>query len=170
MIARPAGDEYGEFYSQYISLVPGDDALAALRDGEAETAALLRSLDPELADHAYGPGKWTLAQVAQHLVDTEIVFSYRALRIARGDQTPLPGYEQDGFAATAPRRTLAQLADSAETTRAWTLDVLGSLTQADLARIGTASGAPLSARAAAWITAGHERHHLSIVRERYLER
>lgn len=170
MIGRPSPSEYGDYYTGYVALVPGDDALAALQTGGVDTAALLRSLDPDLADHAYAPGKWTLAQVFQHLIDTEVVFSYRALRIARGDQTPLPGYDQDDFALTAPQRSLASLAASVETTRAATLDLLQSLTEADRARLGTASGQPLSARAAAWITAGHEQHHLSIVRERYLGR
>ena len=170
MIGRPSTNEYSDFYAGYIALVKGDDALVSLRAGGAETAALLRSVDPALADHAYAPGTWTLAQVAQHMIDTEWVFTYRALRIARGDQTPLPGYEQDDYAVTAPRRSLADLAASVETTRAATLDVLGALPEADLVRIGTASGHPLSARAAAWITAGHEQHHLAIVRERYLAR
>ena len=109
-----------------------------------------------------------MAQVVQHVVDTERIFQARLLRIARGDQTPLPGFDQDPYVAAAARRPLAPLADELDRLRASTLDLVTSLSDADLRRTGTASGSALSARAAAWIIAGHERHHLAVLRERYL--
>ena len=168
VIARPAADEYAPFYHGYVAAVPGDDAGDALT--QPALAAALADADPALADHAYAPGKWTLAQVAQHVIDTERLFAGRLLRIARGDQTPLPGFDQDPYVAAATPRPLASLAGELVRLRASTLDLVGSLAPADLARTGTASGRRLSARAAVWIVAGHERHHLRVVRERYLAR
>ena len=166
MTGRPGPGEYAAYYGGYIAAVPGDDLAGALR--AVELATLARESDPALAGHAYSPGKWTVAEVVQHVVDTERVFSSRLLRIARGDETPLPGFDQDPYVAAAPARPLAALADELCRLRASTLDLVTSLSAADLARVGTASGNPLSARAAAWIIAGHERHHLGVVRKRYL--
>ena len=168
MTGRPEPGEYAEFYHAYVAAVPGSGLVGALR--APGLAALAREIDPALAGLAYAPGKWTVAQVVQHVIDTERVFSNRVLRIARGDQTPLPGFDQDPYVAAAEPRALPPLADELDRLRASTSDLVGSLTDTDLARVGTASGNALSARAAAWIIAGHERHHLAVVRERYLER
>ena len=168
MIGRPEAGEHGAFYDRYVALVPGDDALAALQAQGAETAALVRALDPSLVDAAPAPGKWTLGQAVQHVIDTERVFAGRALHVARGDRAPLPGFDQDAWAANAPPRPFADLAASFEIVRAATLDLFASLPAADLVRVGTASGSPLSARGAAWIIAGHERHHVAAIRELYL--
>lgn len=168
-MSRPEPDEYGDFYAPYLARLPEQPLLDTLRQQGAETADLLRSLDPSLADHRYAPGKWTVAEVAEHLIDTERIFGVRALRIARGDTTPLPGFDQDAYVAslTAPR-PLATLADATERLRASTVDLFASFSDADLGCTGTASGHRLSARAAGWIIAGHERHHLDILRDRYL--
>ena len=163
---RPDPSEYAPFYAGYVAAVEGESLLAALR--QSGLAAAVRGFDPALAGHAYAPGTWTVAQVVQHVIDTERVFQNRVLRIARGDATPLPGFDQDPYVAAAAPRPLAALADELDRLRASTVDLIGSLTDADLARVGTASGAPLSARAAAWVIAGHERHHLGVLRERYL--
>ena len=165
-MARPAAGEYAPFYAGYVAAVDGDDLPAAL--APSPLAAAARELDPGLAGHAYAPGKWTVAQVVQHVVDTERIFQARVLRIARGDGTPLPGFDQDPYVAAAAPRPLAALAGELDRLRASTVDLVGSLTDADLARVGAASGHALSARAAAWIVAGHERHHLAVLRERYL--
>ncbi|WP_412063358.1 DinB family protein [Rubrivirga sp. IMCC45206] len=166
MIGRPEACEHGRYYDRYVALVSGTDLLAAL--ATSETAALTRAADPALTRHAYAPGKWTFAGVVQHVIDTERVFTYRALRIARGDATPLPGYDQDLFAAHAPDRPLAALADELDRLRASTRDLLAALAPDALARIGSASDQPLSARAAGWISAGHDLHHAAILRARYL--
>lgn len=166
MTGRPEAREHGRFYDRYVALVEGDDLLASL--AAPATSALARAADPALAGHAYAPGKWTLAGVVQHVIDTERVFAYRALRIARGDGTPLPGFDQDVFATSAPDRPLAELADELDRVRATTIDLLAALPPDALARIGTASDQPLSARAAGWISAGHDLHHAAILRDRYL--
>ena len=166
MSGRPDAGEYAPFYSAYVAAVPGDDVLDALR--QPALAEIAGRLDPSLATHAYAPGKWTLAQVVQHVIDTERIFANRVLRIARGDRAPLPGFDQDPYAVAAAPRPLGPLGDELARLRASTVDLVGSLSDADLARVGTASGAALSARAAAWVVAGHERHHLAVVRERYL--
>ncbi|WP_412067823.1 DinB family protein [Rubrivirga sp. IMCC43871] len=166
MIVRPEAREHGRYYDRYVALVEDDDLLTALT--EPVTSALVRAADSGRASHAYAPGKWTVAGVVQHVIDTERVFAYRALRVARGDDTPLPGYDQDGFAAHAPDRPLGDLADELDRVRASTLDLLAALAPHALARIGTASDQPLSARGAGWIIAGHDRHHAAVLRERYL--
>ena len=165
---RPEPGEYAAFYADYVAAVEAASLTEALQS--PGLAALARGLDPALADHAYAPGKWTVAQVVQHVIDTERIFASRLLRIARGDQTPLPGFDQDPYVAAAQPRPLARLADELDRLRASTLDLVGSLTDSDLGRVGAASGSPMSARAAGWIIAGHERHHLGVVRERYLGR
>ena len=108
--------------------------------------------------------------IVGHVADTERVFAYRALRFARADTTPLPGFDQDGFVAAAgfDRRSLADLAEEFAGVRKATLKLLGSFDEAALDRVGMASGHPMSVRAAAWVIAGHERHHVRVLRERYL--
>lgn len=166
MTGRPAPDEAAAYFQRYIALVDGDDLEAGLQ--RPGIAVLVRDLEPALTSHAYAPGKWTLGQSIQHVIDTERIFATRALRIARGDQTPLPGYDQDTFAAVTGSRPLTALADELERVRASTLDLFRSFMPDALDRVGTSSGGPLSARAAGWIIAGHERHHVAVT-ERYLE-
>lgn len=166
---RPAPDEFAAYYGRYIDRVPDGDLVDTLRRQGPATAALLRGLAPALAGHRYAPGKWTLAQSVGHLIDTERIFGVRALRIARGDATAQPGFEQDAYAEALPlARPLGDLADEFERLRATTVDLFASLSEPALARRGTASGHPLSARAAGWIIAGHELHHLTVLRDRYL--
>ena len=157
-VGRPGPDEYAPFYAGYIDAVPGGHLLDVLRQ-RGGLAALARDLDPALADYAYASSKWTVAEAVQHVIDTERIFQARVLRIARGDTTPLPGFDQDPYVAAATPRPLAALADEFDRLRTSTVDLVGSLSPTDLLRTGTASGAPLSARAAAWIVVGHERHH-----------
>lgn len=167
MTGRPAASEYAPYYGRYVDLVEGDDLLGALRTGTG-LPDLLRSIDPHRGGHRYAPGKWTLAQSVQHVIDTERIFGVRGLRIARGDETPLPGFDQDAFAEVTSYRPLTDLADEFEAVRASTLTLFASLGPEAAVRVGTSSGGPLSARAAGWIIAGHGRHHDRIVRERYL--
>ncbi len=166
MTGRPEAGEHAAFYAGYVACAAGADLGDAL--DAPGLAALARRLDPSLADRRYAPDKWTLAGVVQHVIDTERIFATRALRIARGDPTPLPGFDQGPYADAAPDRPLAVLADELDRLRASTLDLFASLPADALLRVGVASGHPLSARAAGWILVGHERHHLGIVRERYL--
>jgi len=168
-IARPKADEFFEYYGKYIALVKEEDAMAAMRDQIAETARLLEPLDEKKALHRYAPGKWSVKEVVGHLTDTERIFAYRALRMGRGDTTPLAGYDEKAYtpAGRFDARPLAEILREYETVRAASLALFGGLDQDALGRRGTANDTEISVRAIAWIIAGHELHHRGILVERY---
>lgn len=168
--ARPSTDEYASFYETYVSLVPDADVTGTLERQSAETSALLRSLPEERAGHSYEPGKWSVRQLVGHVIDTERIFSYRALAISRGERQPLPGMDQEEYMAGAnfDARTLASLAEEFEAVRRSTLLLLRHLSPEAWGRRGTASDNEVTVRALAYIIAGHEAHHVRILRERYL--
>ena len=168
-IARPAAGEFIEYYKKYIDLVPGEDALPALRSQIGETARLLRPLDDTKALHRYAPGKWSVKEVVGHLADGERVFAYRALRMGRGDETPLPGFDENAYvpAGRFDRRSLADVVQEYESVRAASLALFGSMDEEALVRRGVANNAPITVRALAWIVAGHELHHRGLLIERY---
>lgn len=170
MKRRPNTNEYGPFYQGYISQTEGGDALALLEKNKTAVADFFREIPAEKWDYAYAPGKWTPKDLLLHLIDGERVFSYRALRIARGDVTELPGFDQDVFAANshAAGRSPESLISEYETVREATLELYRHMTDEDADRIGTASGFPASPLAIAFITVGHENHHVRIIKERYL--
>lgn len=166
MTRRPTPAETAPYYARYVAAVPDGDLFATLSEDVEAWATLLDGADP---DHAYAPGKWTVRQVVQHVIDTERVFAYRALRFGRGDATALPGFDQDAFAETVADspRSLADLTDELRAVRASTVALLRSLPEAAWDRIGTASGLPMSTRGAAWVIAGHALHHRAVLRDRY---
>ena len=166
---RPEPGECAPPFFAYISLVPDGDVLASLDRQIQETTSRLEALPPAKADFAYAPGKWTIKQVVGHLVDAERIFSYRALRLARGDSTPLPGFDENAYvpAAAAERRTLSDLLAEFNAVRRSTLALFRYLPAEAPTRMGTVNGATMSVRAVAWIIAGHERHHRRILEERY---
>jgi len=169
-IARPQQDEYVPYYHKYISLVPDGDLVETLRAQIGETLSLLRSIPEERGSHRYAPGKWSIKQVVGHMADVERVMTYRALRIARADATPLPGFDENAYvpAANFEARSLASLAHELEEVRRATIAFFETLEPEAAARRGSANNNPISARALAYIIAGHERHHVAILRERYL--
>lgn len=171
-ITRPAADEYAPYYAGYVRRVPEDDLRGALRAQLGTTLALLRGIGESRGDHRYAPDKWTIKEVIGHIVDTERIMSYRALRIARGDTTPLAGFEQDGYVPNGNfgQRTIANLAEELEVVRRGTIILFNHLDDAALTRRGTASGATVTPRALAYIIAGHELHHVDILRTKYLEK
>jgi hypothetical protein len=168
--ARPAADEYAPYYGRYIAQVPDGDLLATLTRQGAETAALLRAIPEQRGSHRYAPDKWSIKDVVLHIADAERVFAYRALSFARRDPTPLPSFDENAWAprAGADRRQLANLVTELELVRAATLGLLRGLDDEQVGQRGTASGKEVTTRALAWIIAGHERHHVAILRERYL--
>lgn len=170
LIARPGTDEYAPYYGTYIGKVPDGDLRAMLASQLAETLALIRSIPESRGGHRYAPDKWSIKGVLGHLADSERIFSYRALRIGRGDTTPLPGFEQDDYVPMGnfDARTLRDLADELAAVRQATLHLFAHLNQAAFERRGTASGKPVSVRALAYIIAGHELHHVGILKTRYL--
>ena len=167
---RPAPDEFAPYYGRYIERVPDGDIVATLRDQVEETLRTLRTIPDARAGHRYAPDKWSIREVVGHLSDTERIFTYRALRIARGDDTPLPGFDENAFVSRArlDDRALAGLIDEYAAVRAATVALFDSLFPEEWTRRGIASDKGVSVRALAWITAGHEIHHLGILRERYL--
>jgi len=167
---RPAPDEFSPFYAGYIAQVPDGDVVEALIGGAEIAAALLHDVTEETADRAYAAGKWTLKEVIQHCADAERIFAYRALRIARGDATELPGWDEKAYApeSGANARTLESLLDELESVREATVTLFEGLPADAWTRRGTANGVAVSVRALAWITAGHLLHHLEVVQERYL--
>jgi uncharacterized damage-inducible protein DinB len=168
-IARPAPDEFFEYYGKYIDLVPGDDALPALRSQIVETARLLKPLDEAKALHRYAPGKWSVKEVVGHLSDAERVFAYRALRMGRGDATPLSGFDEKAYvpAGGFDARSLAEILHEFEAVRAASLALLQGMDREALLSRGTANGKEISVRALAWIMAGHELHHRGLLIDRY---
>ncbi len=168
-IPRPGPDEYDPYYAGYVTAVPSGDVLTLLDTQTAELVTWLRALPPGREGHRYAPGKWSIREVVGHLCDTERVFAYRALRFSRGDQTPLPGFEQDDYVPESgcETRTLADLIDEFLAIRRATVALFRGMTDAMAARRGTANGVEISVRALAYIVAGHERHHARVLRERY---
>jgi len=171
-ISRPQPGQYPAYFDEaYLPRVPaGADPLAQLAQQLAEVEALIGPLTDEQALTNYDPGKWSIKEVLLHLLDTERIFAYRALRIARGDQQPLPGFDQEAYGpeAGANNRPLTDILAEYAAVRAATLALFRSFTSAQLDRMGTASNCPVSVRALVFVTAGHEAHHLRILRERYL--
>ena len=167
---RPAADEHAEYYGRYITKVPNGDIVSTLKGQIPQTLSLIRSLPEAKGGHRYAPDKWSIREVVGHMSDCERVFAYRAMRFSRNDPTTLPGFDENLFVANArfDARTLASLADEFEAVRAASVAFFGSLDDEEWGRRGVANNKAMSVRALAWTTAGHELHHLSILRERYL--
>lgn len=167
---KPEKDEFLPYYGRYIDLVGSGDVLATLSRQMAETQALLRSLPASVATYRYAPGKWSVNEVIGHLIDSERIFAARALRFARNDGTPLPGFEQDDYVSNSSFDSypLDELASELGSVRESTLFLFKHLQEDAWMRRGTANGAEVSVRALAYIIAGHELHHREILRARYL--
>jgi hypothetical protein len=167
---KPAPTEYAEYYGRYISLLPDTDIVGALETEGAATIALFRGLTEDQGNYAYAEGKWTIKQLLNHMNDGERVMSYRALSFARNDANELPGFEQDDWVAVdnTANLTLAELIDEFEAIRRATVLMFRHLGDEAWTRQGIASENPVSVRALAYIIAGHERHHVGILKEKYL--
>lgn len=167
---RPESEEYGSYYEPYISQVTESDIVAAMREQLEEVKKIFSGITEEQANYAYAEGKWTIKEVIGHLSDDERIFSYRALRISRADQTPIEGYEQDGYIENAnfSGMSLSDLVEEFVLLRKANLILFENLPAEAWTRRGTASGIGISVRALAYLMVGHVRHHLNILRERYL--
>ncbi len=165
----PGAGEYREFYAGYVERVPPGDIVQRLRTQLDGTLALVTELPPSGADYAYAPGKWSVKQVIGHLADTERIMSTRAVCFARNEPAPLPAFEEDAYVAAAgfERRSLESLVEELRAVRASTIALFDGLPPEAWTRRGTASGHPITVRALAWIIAGHELHHRSVLEERY---
>jgi len=168
-LARPKPGEYDPYYDRYISLIPGNDIIGTLEKQLPKTVALLSARREEDGGLRYAPDKWTVKEVLGHLIDTERIMAYRALRIARNDRTPIEGFEQDDYVRDGPFAELRvlDLVEEFTTVRAATLSLLRPLRASDWTRRGVANQNEISVRALAYIIAGHELHHRHILEERY---
>jgi hypothetical protein len=167
---RPAQTEYDPYYQGYISLVPEEEIIPALENQMDELSKLFESVPEERGTFAYDDAKWTIKEVLSHVIDGERMFAYRALRIARGDKTPIEGFEQDGYIENshANHRTIGELIEEFTLLRKANLMFFENLEDEDWIRIGTANDVEISVRSLAWIMVGHVRHHVAILKERYL--
>ncbi|MDO8501430.1 MAG: DinB family protein [Gemmatimonadaceae bacterium] len=167
---RPVAGEYASYYASYIARVPDGDIVETLDRQISESLELFRSIPESLGDHRYAPGKWSIREVIGHIADAERVFAYRALRFSRADTTPVAGFDENAYVSNAPfaRTSLADLASGLEHVRRASLYLFAGLDEEAMTRRGIANGFEVSVRALAWITAGHETHHIDVLRARYL--
>ena len=166
---RPQAEEFPHFYKGYVDTV-SENVLTELEQQMESFSALLRSIPAEKASFAYAEGKWTIKELAGHVIDTERIMAYRALRIARNDATPLPGFDENDYVANAhfADRSLESLVDEFAALRKANMYLIRSLNAIEIDRSGISNEKPISVRALIFIMAGHVNHHIRILKERYL--
>jgi uncharacterized damage-inducible protein DinB len=157
-------------FRRYVEHVYERDLLTALQESNSSLLELLLDLHESKGEYRYQPGKWSIKELLCHMMDAERIFSYRALRFSRGDKTALHGFEENDYApqANAHGRPLAQILHESDRLRATTIDLFAACSQEMLLRTGTANGAVVSVAMLGYIIAGHQIHHIKILRERYL--
>jgi uncharacterized damage-inducible protein DinB len=166
---RPEAGEFAEHYAKYVTKVPGTDILSVLESERLHMSQLFAGRSERDGNFRYAPGKWTIKEVLGHITDTERIFTYRALRIARRDQTPLAGFEQDDFVKNGGfvARALGDLAEEFDAVRASSVVLFRSFDEEAWSRRGVASQKEVTVRALGFITAGHQIHHRMILQEQY---
>ena len=169
MVARPESSEYAPHYEKYITLVPGNDILGALEAQRLRTIQLFAARSERDGNFRYAPDKWTVKEVLGHVSDTERIFAYRAMRIARADKTPIEGFDQDGYVRNAlfNQRALTDLAEEFAQVRGASIALFRGLPAEAWLRRGVANKNEVTVRALAFVIAGHELHHRRILEERY---
>ena len=169
-MSKPILSAVPAFYHNYILQVEQDHPVDAIASYVAEISSFLESLPEEKWDHAYAEGKWTIKEIVQHMIDAERVFAYRALRFSRKDLTPLPGFDENSFAANsrANKRSADELVEELKTLGSSSLQFFKSLDMEQLEFTGISNGNSISVNAIGFIIAGHARHHMRIIKERYL--
>lgn len=170
-IQKPLEGEYNPYAIMYIKLLPDDGlVLKHLKESFKQVKEFILSLPTDKLTYRYAENKWTIKEILVHIMDDERIYAYRALRIARNDKTPLPGFEQEDYVpySKANKRSLSSIFQEYKTVRNATLSLFTSLNIDDLLRTGIANDHPVSVRALAYHIAGHELHHINIIKERYL--
>jgi uncharacterized damage-inducible protein DinB len=167
---RPAKGDYAEYYQKYVDLVKGEDIIRILIEQNMESQNVLNSFSENKGNHKYAEGKWTVKEVVGHMMDVERIFAYRTLCIARGESKPLPGMDQDVYAANGNfnKRQLFDLNYEYRLLRESNILLFGGLDKTVLQNRGNASGYDVTVLALMFMTAGHEKHHLNILMERYM--
>lgn len=170
LISKPQAGEFAANFAGYIELVPDGDVLGTLATQNHETVTTLRAVSDADSLKRYAADKWSVREVLGHMIDGERIFAYRALRFARNDHTPLPGFEQDDYIGPGQfdARPWSGLISEFEVVRQSNLAMFRGFPQEAWSRQGIATGNPISVRALAYVIAGHERHHMKILREKYL--
>ena len=166
---KPAENEYGSYYHTYVKKVGAGNIIDILINQRHQTYTLINSLTYEESAHRYQPGKWSVKEVFGHLLDTERIFAYRALRFSRGDENKLPGFDQDDYVQNAnfDERSLQNLGNEYFALRNSNIHLFNSFSKEMLLRKGVASDTDFTTRSIPFIIAGHERHHLDILKTKY---
>jgi hypothetical protein len=170
MLHRPKQEEYPSYYEDYIKLVPNGDMVAILQENLSKTVTLFESISESNGDFQYAPGKWSIKEVLGHMTDTERIMSARLLRFGRGDNTPLPGFNENIYVngANFNQRTIKSLLKEFTVTRNATITLIENMPEESWMRKGLANNFENTTRSVAYMIAGHELHHCKIIRERYL--
>jgi len=168
----PASYEYpnAPYFAEYLSFEKEENLFEVLKNQSKELIDIFENLDKGQAEFAYAAGKWSLKGLLGHMVDTERIFSYRVLAISRGEKTALPGFDENEYQAASEYETQEEsdILAQYKATRMATMVLLNSFSSKQWNQMGQANGKSISVRALAWMIAGHEKHHLTIIKERYL--
>lgn len=172
IISRPKADEYPAEFDLYIKLVPSDDLLSYFDLQKESIASLAATLTEDQLLYRYAPNKWSIKDVFTHMIDCERIYCYRALCIARGEKQSLPGFEENEYAsfADADKRSKEDIINDYKTVRSTTIELFKSFDDEMLSRIGIANDTKRSVRSIGYLAAGHELHHLEVIKERYLNK
>ncbi len=168
---RPYLSDFPTFYQGYVNNVESDDIIQTLKENHLTSMALFNALTEEHAEHAYEPGKWTIKEVIGHMIDTERVFVFRALSFARGEQQPLPGFDENTYvpAGKFRNRSLQSLIEEYNAVRQATVIFFENLTDEEWTKEGVANQGNFTVQSLAYIIAGHEAHHIKVLKERYMQ-
>jgi hypothetical protein len=166
---RPTANDYSPYHAGYVALVPEDDVLSAIEQQSSETQRFLSALNESKAAYRYADGKWSVKEVVGHITDAERIISYRLLAVARGEQQPLPGFDEESYVQHAKfdAWTLGDLAENYAIIRRATIVLLRNLPADAWEKRGIANDAPVSVLGLAFVIVGHDRHHLKVLREKY---
>lgn len=167
---KPAPGEYPQYFEPYIKKVTQNDLLGALQKNGEDMEQLINSIPYAKGDYSYAEGKWTLKEVLMHVLDSERIFTYRALCFARNDKNELPGFDEEAYApySNAGARSLISIANEFQTARASTISMFNSFTDEMMHRKGVANKRLISVSALGFVISGHAEHHIQVIKERYL--
>jgi len=169
-ITKPSTEEYAPYYETYISKVNINDLIDALEKGQTEVIKFIQTTPLDKLDYRYQEGKWSIKEIIVHLMDVERIFTYRALRFSRNDQTALAGFDEEEYfpESNASDRSVQSLSDEYTALRRSTIEFFKNITPEMSRRTGIANGKEISVRALGFIIPGHDIHHMNVIRERYL--
>jgi len=171
LISKPEANEFHGFYAAYVEMVGVQDVLQMLKEQKSDFLQFIKTIPNDRYNYAYAQGKWTIKQLLRHLIDAERMFGYRAMAIARGDQSKLPGFDDHLYVHNADdsKNSMQELMTEFESMREGHIHMILNFTSQATERMGNANGSDISVRAIIYIIAGHLAHHKQIITERYLE-